>query len=502
MLYIKKPLICAHVIKISAIMKISDKFEPEKVWKYFGEICKVPRPSKKEGKIIDWLTQFAAEQGLEMKKDTAGNILISKPATKGFENRQATVLQSHMDMVCEKNSDIDHDFENDPIVPFVEGDWVRAKGTTLGADDGIGMAAQLALLASDDIEHGKIECLFTVDEETGLTGAFALEPGFFDGNILINLDSEDEGELFIGCAGGVDTLAAMEYDNEEIPSSHYGFIVKIGGLAGGHSGDDIHKGRGNSVKILNRFIWNLNNRYDMKLASFNGGNLRNAIPREAEAVFSIHRDDVPAMKEYFGSYREIILSELTGADNGFRMSLDETSLPGNAVDEDTQLDLLYSLYACPHGVIAWSPKIEGLVETSTNLASVKFNDNRITITTSQRSSSDSAKADVAAMVESVFRLANANVKKTGGYPGWSPNRDSQVLYLTETAYKRLFGKDPIVRAIHAGLECGLFLEKYPGLDMISFGPTIKGAHSPDERLHIESVSRFWDLLLEVLRITP
>ncbi|TVR71204.1 MAG: aminoacyl-histidine dipeptidase [Marinilabiliales bacterium] len=483
-------------------MAISEKLKPELIWKYFEEVSRVPRPSKKEGKITEWLIRFAAEQGLEIKRDAAGNLLITKPAAGGFENRQTVVLQSHMDMVCEKNSDVTHDFENDPIIPVIDGEWVRATGTTLGADDGIGMAAQLAVLASGDLQHGKIECLFTVDEETGLTGAFALEPGFFEGKTLINLDSEDEGELFIGCAGGVDTLATMEYDEEEIPSSHTGFMVKVGGLAGGHSGDDIHRGRGNSNKILNRFLWNLNNRYDMKLVSFNGGNLRNAIPREAEALFSIHRDDAGDMKEYFGSFRQAVMTEMTEADRGLSISLSEAELPGTAVDEDTQIDLLYSLYACPHGVIAWSPKIEGLVETSTSLASVKFKDNRILITTSQRSSSDSAKADVAAMVESVFRLANANVKRTGSYPGWNPNRDSKILNLTESAYKKLFGNEPVVRAIHAGLECGLFLEKYPGLDMISFGPTIKGAHSPDERLHIGSVTRFWDLLLEVLRTIP
>ncbi len=483
-------------------MGISDNLQPEKVWKYFTEICKVPRPSKKEEKIIGWLTGFASEQGLDLKKDAAGNLLISKPATKGYENRQTVVLQSHMDMVCEKNSGITHDFENDPIIPVTEGEWVRANGTTLGADDGIGMAAQCALLASDDIEHGKIECLFTVDEESGLTGAFALEPGFFEGRILINLDSEDEGELFIGCAGGLDTLVSMEFENEDIPSSHSVFRVKIGGLAGGHSGDDIHKGRGNSVKIMNRFLWNLNSRFDMKLVSFDGGNLRNAIPREAEAVFSVHHDDVVDMKEYFRTYSQIIPSELTETDQGFGISLSEAEPGGSAVDEDTQLDLLYSLYACPHGVISWSPRIGGLVETSTNLASVSFKDNKISITTSQRSSSDSARADVAAMVESVFRLANANVKRTGGYPGWSPNRNSPVLHITETAYKKMFGTDPVVRAIHAGLECGLFLEKYPELDMISFGPTIRGAHSPDERLHIGSVGKFWDLLLEVLRTVP
>lgn len=477
--------------------------EPAGLWKYFEEICHIPRPSKKEEKVIAYLNRFAREHKLDFKQDNTGNVLIKKPASPGWETRQTVVLQSHMDMVGEKNSDVTHNFETDPIIPVVEGDWVRAKNTTLGADDGIGMAAQLALMASSAVKHGKIECLFTVDEETGLSGAFALQPGFFEGKILINLDSEDEGELFIGCAGGIDTIAVIEYDHEEIPGSHTGYRVMVSGLKGGHSGDDIHKGPGNSNKILNRFLWNINNRFDMKLVRFDGGNLRNAIPREAEALFSVHRDDAEGMEEFFNGFVRTISKEMATSDPGFAMSMDIAELPGHSVDQDTQLDLLYSLYACPHGVMSWHPVIKDLVETSTNLASVKFTDNnKIIITTSQRSSSDSAKTDIASMVESVFRLANANIRQTGGYPGWTPNSDSRILSITKSAYKRLFNMEPAVRAIHAGLECGLFLEKYPGLDMISFGPTIKGAHSPDERLHIGSVQKFHDLLEEVLKNIP
>jgi dipeptidase D len=483
-------------------MQILDKQEPYSVWKYFEKICTVPRPSKKEEKIIAWLKEFAEKNKLEYRQDEAGNILITKPATPGNEDKKTVVLQSHMDMVCEKNSNTDHDFETDPIKPYIDGEWIKARGTTLGADDGIGMAAQLALLASDDIGHGKIECLFTVDEETGLSGAFALKAGFFEGKILLNLDSEDEGELFIGCAGGVDTIVSMEFDTEDIPDSHTGFSVQVNGLTGGHSGDDIHKGRGNSNKILNRFLWNLNNRFDMKLVRFDGGNLRNAIPREAKALFSIHKDDVTALREYYESFYGIMSSELSETEPGFNLTLDPTDLDSPAMDEDSQLDLLYSLYACPNGVISWSHSIKDLVETSTNLASVKFNENRIVITTSQRSSSDDARTDIASMVECVFRLANASVKRTGGYPGWKPDSNSEILRISESAYEKLFNVTPKVRAIHAGLECGLFLEKYPDLDMISFGPTIKGAHSPDERLHIGSVEKFWDLLLEILRNIP
>jgi dipeptidase D len=483
-------------------MSIFNKTEPKALWKYFEDICRIPRPSKKEEKIIAWLTRFAEEHNLSCKKDTAGNLVITKPATIGMENKKTVVLQSHMDMVCEKNSGVVHDFEKDPIVPFIEDGWVKTRGTTLGADDGIGMAAQLALLASSGLRHGKIECLFTVDEETGLTGAFALEPGLFEGRILINLDSEDEGELFIGCAGGVDTIATIEYEPIDTPASHAGFKVKAGGLRGGHSGDDIHRGHGNSNKILNRFLWNVNNRFDMNLANFNGGNLRNAIPREAEALFSVHRNDEEEMKNYFNSFRTILRRELSNRDPGFSISLEPARLPGQALSKSSCLDLLCSLYACPHGVIAWDPVIKDLVETSTNLASVKFSGRRIIITTSQRSSSDSAKTDIATMVESVFLLANASVRRTGEYPGWSPESNSEILRISESAYKRLFGQKPLVRAIHAGLECGLFLEKYPGLDMISFGPTIKGAHSPDEMLHIGSVIKFWELLTVVLENIP
>ena len=483
-------------------MNTLKKLEPAPVWQYFEEICRIPRPSKKEDKIIDYLTAFAKKHNLDLKKDPAGNLLITKSASPGLEDKKTVVLQSHMDMVCEKNSGIDHNFDTDPVIPYIEGEWVKAKGTTLGADDGIGMAAQLALLASDDLPHGKIECLFTVDEETGLTGAFALKPGFFEGSVLINLDSEDEGELFIGCAGGIDMIATIEFDNEEIPSSHKGFKVAVGGLQGGHSGDDIHKGLGNSIKILNRFLWNVNNRFDMNLVRFNGGNVRNAIPREADALFSVHHDEADDVEKYLVSFSEMVSRELSGRDEGFHISMVSASLPSNAMDEDSRLDLLYSLYGCPNGVMAWSQHISDLVESSTNLATIRTENNKITITTSQRSSSDSSKADISAMVESVFRLANAGIRKTGGYPGWEPDYDSRLMEICKSAYQRLFGDKPLVRTIHAGLECGLFLEKYPGLDMISFGPTIKGAHSPDERLHIGSVEKFWDLLKEVLKDIP
>ncbi len=484
-------------------MKELENLQPTEVWKYFSEILEIPRPSKKEEKIIEYLLNFAQEQKLEALKDDAGNVLIRKPATKGMEDRASVILQSHVDMVCEKNSDVEHDFDADPINAFIDGEWVTAKGTTLGADDGIGIAAQLAILASTTIKHGPIECLFTVDEETGLTGAFELKPNFFKSQILLNLDSEDEGELFIGCAGGIDTVITFAFETEKVPSDFEAFQIAVTGLKGGHSGDDIDKGLGNSIKIINRFLWKGTNKFDLRISSIDGGNLRNAIPREAFATFVIHKDDVKSMKEMFEGFHDDVISEYQTVEPKLSIKLKPAEMPQWVIDEPTQYDLLNALYACPHGVIAMSKQIPGLVETSTNLASIKIiQDNQILVTTSQRSSIDSSRADIANMVESVFRLANANVVHTGGYPGWAPNTNSEILNITKKSYKNLFSVEPIVRAIHAGLECGLFLEKYPTLDMISFGPTIKGAHSPDERINIETTDKFWKLLLDVLENIP
>lgn len=476
--------------------------DPKEVFRYFNEILQIPRPSKKEEKIIQYLKDFAAKHQLPFKTDKAGNVIISKPATKGKEIVKTVVLQSHVDMVCEKNSDTVHDFEKDPIQAFVDGEWIKAKGTTLGADDGIGIAAQLAVLASDRIEHGPVECLFTVDEETGLTGAFALEKNFFSGKTLINLDSEDEGELFIGCAGGTDTQATFTYKKETPDKNSHAFKVTVSGLKGGHSGDDIHKGLGNSNKILNRFLWNLDRHAHIRLAKFDGGNLRNAIPREAYAIFTISPDVAQKVSDLFKQYEPEIRKEYHETEPNLTLKLEKIDLPDYIIDKKTQDALLDSLYACPHGVIAWSQTIQGLVETSTNLASVKFEGDKIIVGTSQRSSIESAKWDIAHMVEAVFLMAGAEVKHGKGYPGWTPDKNSEILKITEKAYEELFGTKPVVRAIHAGLECGLFLEKYPDLDMISFGPTIKGAHSPDERLHIESTVKFWKLLIDVLKRIP
>jgi len=484
-------------------MRVLEKLDPQVVWNYFEDICQVPRPSKKEEKIIDFLFDFGKKNNLETKRDEIGNVLIKKPATPGKENLKTVVLQSHIDMVCEKNEGTQHDFDKDPIKPYIDNNWVKAKGTTLGADDGIGIAAQMAVLTSKDLEHGPIECLFTVDEETGLTGAFALQPGFFDGKILINLDSEDEGELFIGCAGGVDTLANFDFDKENIPENHVAVKLSVTGLNGGHSGDEIDKGLGNSIKIMNRFLWNAFDHFDIRLGNFDGGKARNAIPREAFAHITVHKEDKAELVELFNEYVPKVKSEFSITEPKLELAIEDADLPDFVIDEDTQFALLNALYACPHGVYAMSREIIGLVETSTNLASIKFlEDNKIFITTSQRSSVDTAKFDIASKVESVFRLAGAKVEHSDGYPGWRPNTNSEIMKITEKSYEKLFGNKPVVRAIHAGLECGLFLEKYPYLDMISFGPSIKGAHTPEERIDIETTKKFWDLLIDVLINIP
>lgn len=483
--------------------KTLTNLQPTEIWNHFEDICQIPRPSKKEDLIIEFLIKFGEELNLETKRDEIGNVLIKKPATKGKENLRSIVLQSHMDMVCEKNNETVHDFDKDPIVPWIDNGWVKAKGTTLGADDGIGIAAEMALLSSKDIEHGPIECLFTVDEETGLSGAFALQPDFFEGKILLNLDSEDEGEMFIGCAGGIDTLATLTYKKEDIPTGHFPIKIEVKGLQGGHSGDEINKGRGNSNKILNRFLWQVNKKYGIRIADFNGGNLRNAIPREAYTIITLPSE----FKENIRADLNIYAAEMENVwelyEPKLKITLESVDKPNFVIDEECSNKLMDALYACPHGVFSMSSKMPGMVETSTNLASVKFTEeNKITITTSQRSDIDSEKYNIAQMVASVFSMANAQVEHTDGYPGWAPNPNSEILKVAVESYNRLFGKEPIVRSIHAGLECGLFLEKYPSMDMISFGPTLRDVHSPDERINIETVEKFWKHLVDIIQNIP
>ncbi len=478
------------------------KLEPARVWHFFREILSIPRPSKKEGKVIKYLLAFAEERKLEAVQDEIGNVLIRKPATTGMERKKSVVLQSHIDMVCEKNSDKVHDFENDPIEAYVEDGWVKAKGTTLGGDDGIGVAAELALLDSTDIPHGPLECLFTIDEETGLTGAFGLKPGFLKSNILLNLDSEDEGQLFIGCAGGQDTLNWLPFQKEAVPAGLAPVRIMVSGLTGGHSGDDINKNRGNANKILNRFLWMHKEKFGMKLSLFDGGNLRNAIAREAYALVVLPPEKKEALAAEARAFEKVMRNEFHATEPGLQISVKDADKPAFVIGDADFTQLVQSIYACPHGVIAMSQDIPNFVETSTNLASVKFQENEILITTSQRSSVESEKWNVTNMITSLFSLAGGRSKTSEGYPGWTPNPHSEIVDLTESTYKKLFEMQPKVLAIHAGLECGLIGDKYPKMDMVSFGPTIKGAHSPDERLEIESVEKFWNLTLEVLKNIP
>lgn len=479
-------------------MQLFENFEQKDIWTYFEEIMTIPRPSDQEEKIKEYLIKFAETHTLEYQSDKTGNILIRKAGTAGMMEKPIVILQSHMDMVCEKNADVEMDFLNDPIPAFIDGDWVKSKGTTLGADDGIGMAAQLAILASENIPHGPLECLFTVAEETGLTGAFGLQPGFLKGRLLLNLDSEDEGEIFIGCAGGIDVSAWFDYEKDPVPANHTSIKLSVSGLKGGHSGDEIQKGLGNSIKILTRFLWENTDELGILIHRFEGGNLRNAIPREAFAEILVPAENIELLKKGFDDFFKDLKIEFPVTEPSLKLSLQTINTPEFVLDEDTQVNLLNALYACPHGVLAWSQTMENIVETSTNLAAIKFENNRIAVTTLQRSSLESAKKDMANMVEAVFLLAGAETSRDNEYPGWNPNPDSPLVKLSSDLYEEMFDEKPVVRAIHAGLECGLFLEKNPDLDMISFGPTIKGAHSPDERLNIPTTLKFYKYLKELL----
>ncbi len=473
------------------------------IWKHFEEICRIPRPSKSEDKIIGYVLAFAKQHNLKAKKDEIGNVLICKPASPGMEDRKTVILQSHLDMVGEKETSSSHDFSRDPIIPIEDGGWIRAEGTTLGADDGIGIAVQLVILESKDLVHGPLECLFTVDEESGMTGAKQLQPGFMKGSILLNLDSEDEGELFIGCAGGIDTIGSFRFKMETMDPGEVSYKAVVEGLKGGHSGDEIHKSPGQAIKVLNRFLLDGTEKYGLKLSFFDGGNMRNAIPRDAYAVFTIPGAKSEELEQFFGRYTDSVIAELREYEPDLQLTLKKTNPPEWVLPKTSQLKFLRTIDNCPHGVISWSSSLEGLVETSSNLASVKFPEKDTAIlTTSQRSSVESAKNEIANHIYNCMADNGAMVEHTDGYPGWTPNTDSEILKISALVYEELFGNKPVVRAIHAGLECGLILEKYPGLDMISFGPTIRGAHTPTERIDIESTGKFWNLLMEVLRRIP
>ncbi len=480
------------------------ELQPSAIWGYFHDITRIPRPSKKEEKILAYLKEFAKLHNLEAKQDKAGNLLITKPATTGKEALPTVILQSHVDMVCEKNSDVQHDFDNDPIETVIEGDWVKAKGTTLGADNGIGVAAQLAVLAAKDLSHGKIEALFTVDEETGLTGAHSLEKGFMTGDILINLDTEEEGEIYIGCAGGKGTKAYFHYKPKNAPRNRFWFKVSVKGLRGGHSGSDIDKKLGNANKLLARFLYPFTRgKYGFNLVEIEGGNLHNAIAREAYAVVGVKEKHKEEVRVKLNRFLAEVEEEYKKSDPGLEIHLETMPPATKVIKKGTSKKLIRSLMACPHGVIGMSQEMPGLVETSTNLASIKMLDGHlIEVGTSQRSSVESQKKQVVQMVASVFELAGAKVIHNDGYPGWAPNPDSNILRHAQAVYKRLYDKEPAVKAIHAGLECGLFLEKYPHLDMISIGPDVTDVHSPDEKMKISSVGKFWNYLVKILEELP
>lgn len=476
--------------------------QPKAVFDCFAQVNRIPRPSKREEKMIEFLKSFGERLGLPTKVDEAGNVLITKPATPGFENRRTVVLQSHMDMVCEKNADSAFDFMKDPIEAYVDGEWLKAKGTTLGADDGIGVAMQMALLEATDIPHGPIECLFTRDEETGLTGAAALKPGFMTGDYLINLDSEDEGQIFVSCAGGARTSAEFDFTEVPVPEGYFGFRVEVKGLTGGHSGDDINKKRANANKLLVRFLLDAFKKYDLYLVDIQSGGLHNAIPREGFAVCAVPMADKEQVRVDLNLLAAAVEEEYSRTEPGVAFVLESAPVAGTAIDKDTTRRMLLALQAMDNGVFAMSQDLDWLVETSSNLASVRKEDGKVVINSSQRSSVASARENMSATVRAVFELAGARVVTNEGYPGWKMNPNSALLKVAVDSYRRLFSAEPKILAIHAGLECGLFSEKYPHLDMISVGPTLRGVHSPDERLHIPSVQKVWDHLLDMLVNIP
>jgi dipeptidase D len=476
--------------------------EPQIVWKHFEALNAVPRPSKKEERVIQFMLDFGQGLGLETLKDNAGNVVIRKPATKGYENRKTVVLQSHLDMVHQKNEDTNFDFEREGINMYVDGDWVKAKGTTLGADNGLGVAAIMSILSSKDIEHPAIEALFTIDEETGMTGAKNLDPEILEGEILLNLDTEEDDEIGIGCAGGIDITATRFYIEESIPENTTAFNLDIKGLQGGHSGMDIIKGLGNANKLLTRLLLQFHQKCTMRLSSFVGGGLRNAIPRESSAGFVIINDDLDEFRKIFSETSEAIKAEYKSLEPNLDIQLKETDIPKSVLSSDVQDLIIKALSTAHNGVYRMSPDIEGLVETSNNIAQVKIERGKIEILCLTRSSVESGKWDLAHNIESAFDLAGCKVEFSGDYPGWTPDPESAILKVVDELYQKSFEAKANIAACHAGLECGILGSHYPKMDMVSFGPTIRGAHSPDERASISSTQKFWAFLKDILKNIP
>ncbi len=476
-----------------------EKLRPECVFECFAQVRRIPRPSKREGKMTEFLLSYGKELGLESRSDEMGNVVISKPATAGMEGRPGVILQSHIDMVCEKNADIDFDFDRDAIQAYVDGEWMKARGTTLGADDGIGVAMQMAVLASNDVKHGPLQCVFTCDEETGLTGAFGMKDDFMKGDYLINLDSEDEGEIFVSCAGGCRTNATFAYTPEPTPQGLFAVSLSIKGLTGGHSGDDIDKKRANANKLMASCLYQDRKQHGKRLADIQAGGLHNAIPREAAALVAVPAHSKEALSAEWNTFAADVQEEYNATEKSMAFDMESRPLPPTLVDKGTSDRLITALQGVWNGVLSFEQNIP-LVETSTNLASVRLNaeSKTIEVVSSQRSSLLSARHNMSNTVAAVFELAGADVWTGEGYPGWKMNPESKLLKVAVEQYRRLFGKDPVVRGIHAGLECGLFSEKMPHLDMVSFGPTLRGVHSPDEKLLIPTVDKVWQHLLAIL----
>ena len=476
--------------------------EPTEVWSHFADLNAVPRPSKKEEKIIQFMVDFGKKQQLETIVDTVGNVIIKKPASHGMEDKKIVVLQGHLDMVHQKNATTEFNFEEQGINMFVEGDWVKAKGTTLGADNGLGVAAIMAILSSKTIIHPTIEALFTIDEETGMTGAMNLNANTLTGDILLNLDTEEDDEIGIGCAGGLDVTATRTYEEEEIPENTTAFSISITGLTGGHSGMDIHKGLGNANKIMNRLLFDGFTNFGLRIAEINGGSLRNAIPRESFAKVVVNSSSKAFFLSETNTLINHIKQEFSTIEPHLSIKIEEISQPKSVIDLGVQEGFLRAMYAALNGVYKMSPDVEGLVETSNNIAKVDLKNGKILVGCLTRSSSESSKLDLANSIRAAFELAGFEVEFSGAYPGWLPNMNSEILQIVSNTYRKLFEKEPKIMACHAGLECGILGQNYPKMDMISFGPNIKGAHSPDERAQISSTQKFWKLLQEVLKNIP
>jgi len=476
--------------------------QPSGLWKNFYDLTQIPRPSKHEEKVREFVVAFGKKLGLETIVDETGNVIIRKPATPGMEKLKGVILQGHLDMVPQKNTGVAHDFEKDPIDAWIDGEWVKARNTTLGADNGMGVAAAMSILEAKDIPHGPVEALFTIDEETGMTGAFGLKPGLLKGDILINMDSEDEGELYIGCAGGTNANVVMKYRETPVPAGTEAIKISVTGLKGGHSGVDIHLGRGNSNKIAARLLFEASEQFGLMLADFDGGSLRNAIPREAFLTVLVPAGKKNDFISYVASLEAVVRKELSAVEPDLKIELASAQAPAFVFDPVAQKNLIRALYGCPNGVIRMSNEMHGLVETSINMALVKTGKEEVRIQCLLRSSVDSAKTDLEHMVQCVFEACGASVMFDGQYPGWKPNPESAILKTMLQVYENHFGKVPEIRAIHAGLECGILGGAYPHWDMISFGPTIRFPHSPDEKVNIATVQKFWDFLLETLKNIP